>query len=144
MLSLIANVDANDVISVNGRLAYPSREDFKHFKRSTMGHTVLVGKNTYEECKHLGGRDWVLLTRENSQELLEYASKSSEICFLGGGAPVFEAGLSYCQTLILSRVVYTKEFPSSSKLTYLSSKYKTLFSLHSQLRSRGFTIELWS
>jgi dihydrofolate reductase len=117
-LTIIANIDSDLVLSVDGKLAYPIPADLKHFKEVTLNSTVLVGKNTYEECKNLPNRNWVLLTRENSQSLLKHYSEMKEEVFVGGGAAIYRAALPYTHKLLLSRPLEEKIFSPHSKITY--------------------------
>lgn len=45
---IIAAVAENGVIGKDGDIPWHYTEDFKHFKRSTTGHPVIMGRNTYE------------------------------------------------------------------------------------------------
>ena len=38
----------NGVIGVDGGLPWDLPEDFAHFKRTTLGHVVVMGRKTYE------------------------------------------------------------------------------------------------
>jgi dihydrofolate reductase len=61
-LTLIAAVADNGVIGRNGALPWKLPEDLKHFRRLTLGNTVLMGRKTYDSLgKPLDGRaNWVL------------------------------------------------------------------------------------
>lgn len=47
-------------IGLKGGLPWRSSEDFKHFKRMTLGKRLLVGHNTFHTLPHLGDRVVVL------------------------------------------------------------------------------------
>lgn len=47
-LSLIAAVALNNVIGKDGSLAWHIPDDLKHFRALTTGHTVIMGRLTYE------------------------------------------------------------------------------------------------
>ena len=59
---MIAAVAANGVIGRDGALPWRLPEDLKHFRRLTLGNTVLMGRKTYDSLgKPLDGRaNWVL------------------------------------------------------------------------------------
>jgi dihydrofolate reductase len=61
-LTLIAAVAENGVIGRDGALPWRLPEDLKHFRRLTLGNTVLMGRKTYDSLgKPLDGRaNWVL------------------------------------------------------------------------------------
>lgn len=61
-LTLVAAVGANGVIGRDGALPWRLPEDLKHFRRLTLGNTVLMGRKTYDSLgKPLDGRaNWVL------------------------------------------------------------------------------------
>jgi dihydrofolate reductase len=66
-LSLIAAVAANGVIGADGTVPWHLPADLEHFKRTTVGHPVIVGRRTFETIRaETGGplpdREHVVLT----------------------------------------------------------------------------------
>ena len=61
-LTLVVAVSENGVIGRDGGLPWRLPEDLKHFRRLTLGNTVLMGRKTFESLgKPLEGRaNWVL------------------------------------------------------------------------------------
>ena len=59
MIKLIAAVAQNGVIGDGKTLLWRSKQDMKHFKARTTGHSLLMGRRTYES---IGGP---LLNRHN-------------------------------------------------------------------------------
>ena len=61
-LTLVVAVAENGVIGRDGSLPWRLPEDLKHFRRLTIGNTVLMGRKTFESLgKPLEGRaNWVL------------------------------------------------------------------------------------
>ena len=47
-INIIAAVAANRAIGYQNQLLYHIREDLKRFKALTMGHTVIMGRRTFE------------------------------------------------------------------------------------------------
>lgn len=47
MISLIVAFDNNNAIGKNNEIPWHLSEDLKRFKSITMGHTVIMGKNTW-------------------------------------------------------------------------------------------------
>lgn len=63
-LTLIAAMDRNRAIGKGGRLPWHLPDDLRRFKTLTLGHTVLMGRKTFESIgRPLPGRRNVVLTR---------------------------------------------------------------------------------
>ena len=61
---LIAAMDANRAIGVDGQLPWHLPDDLKRFKRLTMGHAILMGRRTAQAIgRALPGRENLVLTR---------------------------------------------------------------------------------
>jgi dihydrofolate reductase len=66
-ISLIAAVARNGTIGRGGRLPWRLPADLARFKQLTLGHTVLMGRRTWESLgKPLAGRRNVVLTHDVS------------------------------------------------------------------------------
>lgn len=64
---LVAAVAENGVIGADGGIPWHLSEDLAHFKSTTWGHTLLMGRATYESIgRPLPGRATVVLTRDPS------------------------------------------------------------------------------
>jgi dihydrofolate reductase len=62
---LVAAVADNGVIGRDGDIPWSLPEDLKHFRRTTKGHTVVMGRATFESIGHpLPYRSNVVLTRQ--------------------------------------------------------------------------------
>ena len=65
MISLIAAMDRNRLIGNNNQLPWHLPADFSHFKSTTMGKPVIMGRKTYESIgKPLPGRTNIVLSRD--------------------------------------------------------------------------------
>ena len=63
-LSCILAVSENGVIGRRGDLPWHLSADLRRFKRLTMGHTIIMGRKTYESIgKPLPGRRSLVITR---------------------------------------------------------------------------------
>ena len=104
-VSLIVAVSSNGVIGRDGGLPWHLPADLKHFKSTTMGHHLIVGRRTWEEVgKPLPGRSMVVVTRSQCfapegarvassiERALELASGDDEV-FIGGGAQIYRIAL---------------------------------------------------
>lgn len=115
-LSLIAALDENGVIGRDGDLPWHLPKDLKRFKRLTTGHTMIMGRRTYESIgRALPDRRSLVLSRDASFQApgievvgdldaaLETAADDDEI-FVIGGHDVFRLTLPRARRLYLTRV----------------------------------------
>lgn len=66
-VSLIVAVSSNGVIGRDGDLPWHLPADLRHFKKTTMGHHLIVGRATWDEVgRPLPGRTMVVVTRNLS------------------------------------------------------------------------------
>jgi dihydrofolate reductase len=134
-LAIIAAVALNRGIGKDGRLPWHLSEDLKRFKRLTTGHTVLMGRKTYESIgKPLPNRRNVVLTSRLIPGVVTYptldaaleALKNEEKVFvIGGGvlyATVLENADEIYLTLIPKDVDADTFFPSYGHL--LASSFR--------------------
>lgn len=121
-LALVAAVADNGVIGADGDLPWHHPEDLRHFKRTTVGHPVVVGRRTYESiAARLGGPlpdrlNVVLSTREldlpegavragGVEEAVEVARETgSDVAYVVGGATVYEQFLDRADRLVLTEI----------------------------------------
>jgi dihydrofolate reductase len=117
-VSLIAAVSDDGVIGRDGGLPWHLPRDLKHFKATTSGHHLIIGRRTWDEVgKPLPGRTMVVVTRSlrfeaagatvvhSLEEALE-VSKKDEEPFVGGGAYIYRMALArdLVDRLYLTRV----------------------------------------
>ena len=119
-ISAIAAMSKNRVIGRDNALPWHLPEDFKHFKRTTMGKPVIMGRKTYESLgKPLPGRANIVISRDpdavqgaviavatiddaitRAKEIAK-ADRVDEIFMIGGGQ-IFETTLPQTQRLYLT------------------------------------------
>lgn len=100
-LHLIVAHARNGVIGKEGKLPWYLPEDLKHFKRTTLGKPVIMGRKTWESLgRPLPGRRNIVVTRQtgftaegaevysNLQEAVA-AVKDEPIAFIIGGAQIY-------------------------------------------------------
>ena len=100
-LHLIVARARNGVIGKNNQLPWHLPDDLKHFKRTTLGKPVIMGRKTWESLpKALPGRLNVVITRQadyvaegatvvaSIDEALEVV-KENEHAFIMGGAEIY-------------------------------------------------------
>jgi len=131
---IIAAVAENDVIGKDGEIPWHIPEDLEHFKEKTTGHTVVMGRKTFESLpdsfKPLPNRQNIVLTRSdfspenesvNIANSLEEAWKKSENerVFIIGGAGVYKQCMEEADKMILTEIKEEYEgdtfFPEYSK-----------------------------
>jgi dihydrofolate reductase len=108
----IAAMSRNRVIGAQGKIPWHLPEDLRFFKRTTLGHIVLMGRKTYESLgKPLPGREnWVVTSGfiagvrviHDLNEIVD-PGDGREI-FLIGGAQLYAALLGRCAELFLTVV----------------------------------------
>lgn len=115
-VTLIAAYAQDRVIGDGPDIPWHSSEDFGHFKATTLGHTLLMGRSTHESIgRPLPGRRTIVLTRdpEWSADGVEVAHGveeayglvgDAEELFVAGGAQVYAATLPTATHQILTEV----------------------------------------
>ena len=116
-LALIAAVARNRVIGKNNTLPWRIPEDMKRFKKLTTGHTVIMGKKTYESLpkRPLSNRRSIVITDDPKDQFdgcitalsIDEAIKQcdpSEETFIIGGASVYRQFLPVTDRLYLTVV----------------------------------------
>ena len=108
MFSIIAAVGKNGEIGKNGGLIWHLPGDLRYFKEKTSGHTVLMGRKTYESLPSGGlpNRKNVVLSRKtgNAEQILTDLSKLNEEVFVIGGGSIYEMMLPKCRHLYLTEI----------------------------------------
>ena len=113
-ITLIAAVARNGVIGADGGIPWHLPEDFAHFKATTLGHTLLMGRATYDSIgRPLPGRTTIVLTRDpdwhadgvlTASSLDEALAMADGDVYVAGGAAVYAAALPYADEQLLSEV----------------------------------------
>lgn len=114
MIHLIAACASNGVIGYNGAMPWDIPEDLQHFKELTMGHTVIMGRRTYESIGNaLPGRQNIVVSSTlqqvencevvNSLSKALVAAQKMEI-FIIGGAQLYREALPIAEQLDLTLI----------------------------------------
>lgn len=110
-VAIVAAVALNGVIGRGNALPWRLPGDLAHFKRLTMGGTLVVGRRTYESIgRPLPGRRTIVVTRhdltgvETARSLAEAVDRASTPVFLAGGAAIYADGMAISRTLHITRV----------------------------------------
>ena len=103
-LAIIAAVARNRAIGKGGGLPWHISEDLKRFKRLTMGHTILMGRKTYESIgRPLGGRRNVVLSSQPVPGVETYSSLEAALSALADQERVFVIGGGELYAQLLGR-----------------------------------------
>lgn len=114
ILTLIAAHDPNLVIGKDGGLPWRYPEDLKHFKESTLGGTLIMGRGVFEELSEIplpGRKNIVLSTTQNYENVDTYDSLESalkeideEEVFIIGGGVLYRDALEKADKLIITEI----------------------------------------
>jgi dihydrofolate reductase len=114
-LTLVAAMGRNRVIGLGGAMPWHFSEDLKHFKRTTIGGVMIMGRKTFDAIgRPLPGRRSIVVTRSAdwAHDGVEVVHSLDEaIALAGTEAPVFVVGGGeiYAQALPLAtRLVLTE------------------------------------
>ena len=114
---LIAAVARNRVIGHLGGIPWHLPEDFAHFKATTLGHTLVMGRATYDSIgRPLPGRTTIVLTRDPAwhadgvivaHDLDSALSRAEDLpgdVYIAGGAGVYAAAMQRADEQVLTEV----------------------------------------
>ncbi len=131
MISLIAAVGKNLELGKDNALLWDLPGDMKFFRTTTAGHTVVMGRLTYESIgRPLPKRRNIVISRnaDYKPEGVEVFSSFEDAlaacennCFIIGGAMIYKLALPFADELILTEIeneypdadVYFPEFDKS-------------------------------
>ena len=110
-LHAIVAMACNRVIGRDGKLPWHLPEDLKFFKRTTLGHPILMGRKTFESIgRPLPGRRNIVLSstmpEREGVEVIRHVDElqADDAVFLIGGAQLFELLLPQCESVYLTWV----------------------------------------
>lgn len=115
MLSLIAAVADNRVIGMGNRIPWKFSEDLKRFKELTMGHTLIMGRKTFESIgRPLPGRRTIVVSRKGIKTPYVDVASTLESALLGaqgdseaficGGSEIYKQALGLVDRMYLTTI----------------------------------------
>jgi dihydrofolate reductase len=115
MISMILAMDRNRLIGKDNKLPWHIPGDLAYFRKVTTGHTVIMGRKTYESIgKPLPGRKNVVITHRDDfhpegcticRSIEEAADMGrGEEVFVIGGAQVYTAFLPLADRLYITHI----------------------------------------
>ena len=134
MITIVAACSANRVIGKDNKLIWRVPGDLKRFKEMTTGHTVLMGRKTYESIgKPLVNRRNVVISR-NSELIIEgclnYTSLTESLnmfkndLYIIGGEQIYRQTLPYADKIELTLI--HKEFEGDAFFPEIPSLFKEI------------------
>jgi dihydrofolate reductase len=121
MISIIAAVAQNRAIGFENKLLYWLPNDLKRFKQLTTGHTIIMGRKTYESLPKgaLPNRRNVVLTRSvqalpgcevfPTLEAALNSCQADEDIYIIGGASVYQQAMTVADRLCLTEIADTPQ-----------------------------------
>lgn len=118
MISLLVAMDRNRVIGYNNELPWHLPNDLKFFKEKTTGHTIIMGRKTFESIgRVLPKRKHIVLTKSDKSfpsevEVIRdietifqmnYLNKGDEYFVIGGGN-IFEQVLPNADRMYITKI----------------------------------------
>lgn len=153
---IIATVSKNNVIGNKGKIPWHSKEELNHFKETTSGFPVIMGRKTWETINNpLKNRLNIIISRNKSlwifldkvivfnspEESFEFCQNSGiEKVFIIGGGQIFHETINSADSIILSRMNFETDgdvfFPEINMEVWkeLSKQKHTDFTVHYYIR----------
>jgi dihydrofolate reductase len=115
ILAIIVAHDPQLVIGKDGSLPWHYSEDMRYFKRTTMGHALLMGRVVFESLnkKPLPGRKNIVLSRgQNFEQVPTFSAiddalaslQNEEVVFCIGGGSVYRQVLPITDELFVTEI----------------------------------------
>jgi dihydrofolate reductase len=117
-LSIIVATDANRGIGIHNALPWHLPEDLAHFKRTTTGHPIIMGRKTFDSIgRALPNRRNIVISRDPQWRHVGVESAASVAAaaalagdgnaaeaFIIGGAQIYAAALPLVDRLIVTEI----------------------------------------
>lgn len=143
IISLIVAIAKNGVIGKsNGEMSWHVKEEFQHFKKTTFGYPIIMGRKTFETLgKPLKGRLNIVVSRNVNYktEFKDVIVKSSlmeavdyckllnpEKIFIIGGAQIYKQSFDIVDEMLISYMKFNAEgdikFPEFDQQKWIAEK----------------------
>jgi len=115
-ITIIAAIAVNNALGKNNDLIWHLPADLKRFKKTTTGHHIIMGRNTFESIgKPLPNRTTVIITRNsyfkakgcivvNSLKDAIEVAKDDKSPFIIGGAQIYDQAIDIVDQLDITEV----------------------------------------
>ena len=140
-------------IGANNKLLWNIPEDLQFFKESTLGHVVLMGRNTYESLpKKLSRRIVMNVSSVKGRiPITNYLSWAVSQCcedlntnqiFIAGGAKLYDSTFDITDELWVTQV--EKEFPEADTFYNIPSRFKLVDEVYGEhCKDVGYSFQKW-
>jgi dihydrofolate reductase len=122
-IAIVVAVANHGVIGVKNALPWHLPEDLAHFKATTLGHCLIMGRKTFESIGRPLPKRRTIVVSHNAhlaipgvatvtslRAAIDHAVASGESkIFIVGGAQIYEQGLAFANEVVLTRVALTVE-----------------------------------
>ncbi len=122
-ICMIAAAGENNALAKDGDLPWHLPDDFKRFKKLTLGHQIIMGRKTFDGFdKPLPNRKHIIVTRDKKYTVdfedcvvvhsLEDAVdlvKTDALSFIIGGGEIYKQGEKFANKIELTRIHHTFE-----------------------------------
>jgi dihydrofolate reductase len=140
---IIVAIAKNGVIGkANGEMSWHVKEEFQHFKNTTLGFPIIMGRKTFETLgKPLKGRLNIIVSRNKSyktdfsevvithslNDAIEAGAQNNpEKIFIIGGGEIYKQAINIVDEMIISFMKFDAEgdvkFPEINKNNWLKTK----------------------
>ncbi len=117
-ITIVAAIASNDVIGQKNSLPWDIPEDLKRFKQLTSGHTILMGRKTFDSIgRPLPNRKNIVMTKDTNyqkegveivfdeKEALNLIKDLNQEVFIIGGSKIYELFEPWATSLMITRVL---------------------------------------
>lgn len=118
MLSIIVAIANENVIGKDNKLIWHLPEDLKRFKEITLGHTIIMGRKTFESLgRVLPNRKHIVLCNDTQMNVenenveivndiskLDKYIRADEECFVIGGATIYKLLMPYANKMYITKI----------------------------------------
>ena len=115
IVSIIVAIGENNAIGKNNQLLWHLPADLRHFKNTTSGHTIIMGRKTFDSVgKPLPNRRNIVVTRQDIKiegcEVVKSIDDAIALCkgeeevFIGGGAEIYRLAMAKTDRIYLTIV----------------------------------------
>ena len=157
MIKIIVGMDESGLIgsdnTPNG-IPWKNKEDMEHFKKTTEGKTILMGRKTYEKIrKPLPNRKTIVVSSltmddprvevsHNLQEIFEkYKGNKKEDLYVCGGSNIYEQSIPYADELIISIIPGIHKGNVYFPFDFFENLKKEKFELVCYKKNKTFSLE---
>lgn len=127
MISIVVAADEKGAIGAKNKIPWRLRDDLVRLKELTAGHTVILGRNTYESMlgyylqsgRQMPGKTYIVVTHNTAFQTAESATRvvhsvegaiaeakacGDEDIYIIGGAQIYAATLAVADRIYLTEV----------------------------------------